>query len=151
MSTTYPFTAMQPQVEQTVYLSLSGRNQQGRCRRICYRRTTGITKKSRTILAHTYKEAQKGKKKSRVLIQLSGWLRTLDMVRVTRLELVRHWHTPLKRACLPIPAHSHFYIGAVIYRAPLLYQRVSLLSIYFFQEDKKLFFAANCNSKLKQN
>ena len=30
--------------------------------------------------AHTYEEAQKGKKKSSVLIQLSGWLRTLDMV-----------------------------------------------------------------------
>ena len=29
--------------------------------------------------AHTYEEAQKGKKKSSVLIQLSGWLRTLDM------------------------------------------------------------------------
>ena len=28
--------------------------------------------------AHTYEEAQKGKKKSSVLIQLSGWLRTLD-------------------------------------------------------------------------
>ena len=37
--------------------------------------------------AHTYEEAQKGKKKSSVLIQLSGWLRTLDMVRETGLEL----------------------------------------------------------------
>ena len=36
--------------------------------------------------AHTYEEAQKGKKKSSVLIQLSGWLRTLDMVEVTGLE-----------------------------------------------------------------
>lgn len=36
--------------------------------------------------AHTYEEAQKGKKKSSVLIQLSGWLRTLDMVRETGLE-----------------------------------------------------------------
>ena len=31
--------------------------------------------------AHTYEEAQKGKKKSSVLIQLSGWLRTLDMAK----------------------------------------------------------------------
>ena len=31
------------------------------------------------------------------------------LVRVTRLELVRHGHTPLKRACLPIPAHSHLF------------------------------------------
>ena len=29
------------------------------------------------------------------------------MVRVTGLEPVRQRHTPLKRACLPIPAHSH--------------------------------------------
>lgn len=36
-------------------------------------------KKSRTIPAHTYEEAQKGKKKSSVLSQLSGWLRPLDM------------------------------------------------------------------------
>ena len=31
----------------------------------------------------------------------------LFMVRVTGLEPVRQRHTPLKRACLPIPAHSH--------------------------------------------
>ena len=31
---------------------------------------------------------------------------SFNLVRVTRLELVRHGHTPLKRACLPIPAHS---------------------------------------------
>ncbi len=31
----------------------------------------------------------------------------IGLVRVTRLELVRQRHTPLKRACLPIPAHSH--------------------------------------------
>ena len=30
----------------------------------------------------------------------------LFLVRVTGLEPVRHNHTPLKRACLPIPAHS---------------------------------------------
>ena len=29
------------------------------------------------------------------------------LVRVTGLEPVRQRHTPLKRACLPIPAHSH--------------------------------------------
>ena len=40
-------------------------------------------KKSRIIPAHTYKKMQNvGKKKSSVLIQLSGWLRTLDMVRM---------------------------------------------------------------------
>ena len=39
------------------------------------------------------------------------------MVRVTGLEPVRQRHTPLKRACLPIPAHSH-----MIPIAELLYQ-----------------------------
>ena len=34
-------------------------------------------------------------------------LSAFNMVRVTGLEPVRHEHTPLKRACLPIPAHSH--------------------------------------------
>ena len=48
--------------------------------------------------AHTYEEAQKGKKKSSVLIQLSGWLRTLDMVRETGLEFDRIIHP---RSILP--------------------------------------------------
>ena len=63
-------------------------------------------KKSRLIPAHTYKEGQKGKKKSSVLIQLSGWLRTLDMVPVAGLEPARcrqRWIlSPLR---LPIPSH----------------------------------------------
>ena len=29
------------------------------------------------------------------------------LVRVMGLEPIRRGHTPLKRACLPIPAHSH--------------------------------------------
>ena len=33
------------------------------------------------------------------------------LVRVTGLEPVRQRHTPLKRACLPIPAHSHIKLG----------------------------------------
>ena len=32
---------------------------------------------------------------------------SLHIVRVTGLEPVRQRHTPLKRACLPIPARSH--------------------------------------------
>jgi len=34
-------------------------------------------------------------------------------VRVTGLEPVRHKHTPLKRACLPIPAHSRIKYGTL--------------------------------------
>ena len=35
------------------------------------------------------------------------WMASLFLlVRVTGLEPVRRGHTPLKRACLPIPAHS---------------------------------------------
>jgi hypothetical protein len=33
-----------------------------------------------------------------------------DLVRVTGLEPVRHRHTPLKRACLPVPAHSQIWL-----------------------------------------
>lgn len=58
--------------------------------------------------AHTYKEVQKGKKKSSVLIQLSGWLRTLDMVRVAGLEPVQSClHKNLNLARLPIPPYPH--------------------------------------------
>ena len=56
-------------------------------------------KKSRTAPAHTYEEAQKGKKKSSVLIQLSGWLRTLDMVEVTGFEPAASW-SQTKRATI---------------------------------------------------
>ena len=37
---------------------------------------------------------------------LQSHSRAKGMVRVTGLEPVRQRHTPLKRACLPIPAHS---------------------------------------------
>ena len=47
--------------------------------------------------AHTYEEAQKGKKKSSVLIQLSGWLRTLDMA---NLPLVDTMHHALQAWCI---------------------------------------------------
>ena len=38
----------------------------------------------------------------------------LKMVRVTGLEPVRQRHTPLKRACLPIPAHSHIELSVFV-------------------------------------
>ena len=38
-------------------------------------------------------------------------IKSVLLVRVTRLELVRRRHTPLKRACLPIPAHSHIVVN----------------------------------------
>jgi len=44
----------------------------------------------------------------------------LTLVRVMGLEPIRRWHTPLKRACLPIPAHSHITI--LFLSAQLLYQ-----------------------------
>ncbi len=37
------------------------------------------------------------------------------LVRVTGLEPVRHKHTPLKRACLPVPAHSLTEINYTIF------------------------------------
>ena len=43
------------------------------------------------------------------------------LVRVTGLEPVRRGHTPLKRACLPIPAHSHLSCQIIISnRSPLV-------------------------------
>ena len=83
------FQRLSGTAESCATAKLSRGNPQGRCRGICSERTIGITKKSRTTPAHTYKEAQKSKKKSSVLIQLSAWLRTLDMVRETGLEPVR--------------------------------------------------------------
>ena len=38
-----------------------------------------------------------------------------SLVRVTGLEPVRHKHTPLKRACLPVPAHSLTRINYTIF------------------------------------
>ena len=48
------------------------------------------------------------------------------LVRVTGLEPVRRRHTPLKRACLPIPAHSHRYS---VVEHSLLYHQIFALSI----------------------
>ena len=48
------------------------------------------------------------------------------LVRVMGLEPIRRGHTPLKRACLPIPAHSH--LRRLYYGARLLYHFGTLLS-----------------------
>ena len=47
----------------------------------------------------------------------SGWhlFRHPFLVRATGLEPVRHKHTPLKRACLPVPARSHFSQRQLLY------------------------------------
>ena len=37
----------------------------------------------------------------------------ISMVRAVGLEPTRHKHTPLKRACLPVPACSHLYINSI--------------------------------------
>ncbi len=56
-------------------------------------------------------------------------LRTLKLVRVMGLEPIRQRHTPLKRACLPIPAHSHL-------TTLLLYHILIDLSRAFFKKVK---------------
>ena len=48
------------------------------------------------------------------------------LVRMTGLEPVRHGHTPLKRACLPVPAHPQISVTRILYSA------CSYLSIPFF-------------------
>ncbi len=45
---------------------------------------------------------------------------TFSLVRVTRLELVRRGHTPLKRACLPIPAHSRTTVVIISLRTTVV-------------------------------
>ena len=61
-----------------------------------------------------------------------------DVVRVTGLEPVRHRHTPLKRACLPVPAHSHIILLHFFQVRMLLYHplsRMSTTKIYLFSPD----------------
>jgi len=59
-------------------------------------------KTSRFSIAYSLETPSQTQRKK--TIQTNGLLRIL--VRVTGLEPVRQRHTPLKRACLPIPAHS---------------------------------------------
>ena len=62
------------------------------------------------------------------------------MVRVTGLEPVRQRHTPLKRACLPIPAHSHieqsnysilFFVCQYEFLEIIKFFRYHQFSVYF--------------------
>ena len=114
------FQRLSGTAESCATAKLSRGNPQGRCRGICSERTIGITKKSRTTPAHTYKEAQKSKKKSSVLIQLSAWLRTLDMVRMFIRDLII---TP--------EAYNHIYTNAhfqkVLFCCTMYLQRRILL------------------------
>ncbi len=53
------------------------------------------------------------------------------LVRVTGLEPVRLGHTPLKRACLPIPAHSHFGRSIIIsFEYPLVNIKIAFLHLF---------------------
>ena len=69
------------------------------------------------------------------------------MVRVTGLEPVRRGHTPLKRACLPVPAHSRrpkYNIITVaicqqeIYKINKIFQKL----IYYIKYDLTVFQAS---------
>ena len=54
--------------------------------RICFKRTIGITKKEQDNSCSHIQRGAKRQKKASVPIQLSGWLRTLALVRVRGLE-----------------------------------------------------------------
>ena len=54
--------------------------------RICFKRTIGITKKEQDNSCSYIQRGAKRQKKASVPIQLSGWLRTLALVRVRGLE-----------------------------------------------------------------
>ena len=51
------------------------------------------------------------------------WYDSFILVRVMGLEPIRRGHTPLKRACLPIPAHSHIV---------RIFQRSIIISFLYF-------------------
>ena len=53
------------------------------------------------------------------------------LVRVTGLEPVRQRHTPLKRACLPIPAHSQICFTLCLSRNVLYHYPLCLSTINF--------------------
>ena len=55
------------------------------------------------------------------------------MVRVTGLEPVRQRHTPLKRACLPIPALPHNVLFYLTLRFLLLLTQSALLLYHLYQ------------------
>ncbi len=59
--------------------------------------------------------------------QRSGFL-----VRVMGLEPIRHGHTPLKRACLPIPAHSQTQSARLLYHFDLKLSTKKLKNLIFF-------------------
>ena len=56
------------------------------------------------------------------------------LVRAVGLEPTRHKHTPLKRACLPIPAHSHFFNARVLYqtKAAVSTPKMQFFKIFFY-------------------
>ena len=59
------------------------------------------------------------------------------MVRVMGLEPIRQRHTPLKRACLPIPAHSQTKYSIMLLRTVLdndtYYSTIILTCQCFFE------------------
>ena len=57
-----------------------------------------------------------------------------NLVRETGLEPVRHKHTPLKRACLPIPALPHLLFFSLNSFVLFVFRVIQLnyYSIYFF-------------------
>ena len=57
----------------------------------------------------------------------------VELVRAVGLEPTRHKHTPLKRACLPIPACSRFNIDYCITMSDVCQQK-------FLKKLKKFFF-----------
>ena len=72
---------------------------------------------------------------SKVKKKSEQFKKLLAMVRVTGLEPVRQRHTPLKRACLPIPAHSHNFS-----QREILYHNELRMSIQILK--KTIFFGA---------
>ena len=64
--------------------------------RICSKRTIGITKKEQDNSCSYIQRGTKRQKKASFLIQLSGWLRTLDLARSTEKDITGFFE---KAAC----------------------------------------------------
>ena len=90
---------------------------------------SGLFKQNRKKIGKICDRYVLGKKKNPRNRLSKPFLRLIFLVRVTGLEPVRQRHTPLKRACLPIPAHSHIFS-----QQELLYHNLLWLSIVFLKK-----------------
>ena len=77
--------------------------------------TTTQTKNAETRMNTGFQHKQQRYETWTSQKECSDLIPSFNLVRATGLEPVRHKHTPLKRACLPVPARSHFSQRQLLY------------------------------------